>query len=711
MGSGHSLRTGLRNFSAALLRRIPFATGGIPKAVQAEIGLLENSRLFDREFYLASYQDVARAGFDPLAHYVMHGSKEGRSPNPLFDADFYAAKVSSSALKGQSQLAHYFLEGAAAGIDPHPLFDGTRYAEKYPDKASAKRNPLADFLSNGWRRNRDPHPLFSIAYYLRSNPDIAATGINPVEHYLRFGWREGRSPHPMFNSVFYLACCEQARAAGQNPLLHYILEGAAKDFDPVAYFDGNWYRAQNPDVRAAGVNPLVHFVEQGRAGRRNPNPYFDMREHFPSSGGREEPDIEAVAQKLETHLSKAPKDYRASMRRLADPLGALNAAKRRIGFFTHDLHWQGAQNSLFELAAGLRNDEFYAPVVFSFYGGPLEAEYREFGIPLIRIPRRMFYCDIGELSAVFAQNEIALLHANTSRTYEAVVAAAQAGIPSLWNIRESDDFENLFSFLDDDAKGRKVHDRAAGLASSIVFVSDKTARLWPEALREKMHVIPNGIDEARFLGCGLDLIADRDLAPRDNRIQFLSVGTFSERKNQLLLLRALELLPPQILARCSFKLIGAVDSEYSARVCKLVAELARKRSARIETVPHTATASERDSVVRAYVNADCFIQTSVNESYPRTLLEAIAANCDLIASDVFGTSEIMDADHPMLFESNNARALAERISKYASARDGGQRIAGAGAADRVINYATMKRRYLQVYRELLDEKRRDTGRF
>jgi hypothetical protein len=65
----------------------------------------------------------------------------------------------------------------------------------------------------------------------------------------------------------------------------------------------------------------------------------------------------------------------------------------------------------------------------------------------------------------------------------------------------------------------------------------------------------------------------------------------------------------------------------------------------------------------------------------------------------------------MLFESNNARALAERISKYASARDGGQRIAGAGAADRVINYATMKRRYLQVYRELLDEKRRDTGRF
>ncbi len=78
MGSGHSLRTGLRNFSAALLRRIPFATGGIPKAVQAEIGLLENSRLFDREFYLASYQDVARAGFDPLTHYVMHGSKEGR---------------------------------------------------------------------------------------------------------------------------------------------------------------------------------------------------------------------------------------------------------------------------------------------------------------------------------------------------------------------------------------------------------------------------------------------------------------------------------------------------------------------------------------------------------------------------------------------------------------------------------------------------------
>src|SRR4051812_20041756 len=40
---------------------------------------------FDREFYLRCNPDVARAGVDPMEHYVEVGSAEGRWPREDFD--------------------------------------------------------------------------------------------------------------------------------------------------------------------------------------------------------------------------------------------------------------------------------------------------------------------------------------------------------------------------------------------------------------------------------------------------------------------------------------------------------------------------------------------------------------------------------------------------------------------------------------------------
>lgn len=40
---------------------------------------LKEKRLFDSDAYLAANPDVARAGADPLQHYLTHGLPEGRS--------------------------------------------------------------------------------------------------------------------------------------------------------------------------------------------------------------------------------------------------------------------------------------------------------------------------------------------------------------------------------------------------------------------------------------------------------------------------------------------------------------------------------------------------------------------------------------------------------------------------------------------------------
>ena len=45
----------------------------------AVLARLKEKRLFDSDAYLAANPDVARAGADPLQHYLVHGLTEGRS--------------------------------------------------------------------------------------------------------------------------------------------------------------------------------------------------------------------------------------------------------------------------------------------------------------------------------------------------------------------------------------------------------------------------------------------------------------------------------------------------------------------------------------------------------------------------------------------------------------------------------------------------------
>lgn len=46
-----------------------------------QMALLRRTGLFDAEWYLKTYKDVADAAADPLRHYVVHGALEGREPN------------------------------------------------------------------------------------------------------------------------------------------------------------------------------------------------------------------------------------------------------------------------------------------------------------------------------------------------------------------------------------------------------------------------------------------------------------------------------------------------------------------------------------------------------------------------------------------------------------------------------------------------------
>lgn len=73
---------------------------------------LLRSGLFDRDWYLQKYKDVARAGADPLGHFVGHGSAEMRNPGPQFDSSWYVEQYPEVLEGSLSPIEHYLNIGA-----------------------------------------------------------------------------------------------------------------------------------------------------------------------------------------------------------------------------------------------------------------------------------------------------------------------------------------------------------------------------------------------------------------------------------------------------------------------------------------------------------------------------------------------------------------------------------------------------------------------
>lgn len=215
--------------------------------------------LFDAAWYLEQNPDVAAGAASPLAHYLLAGSWEGRSPHPLFDeAAYRAANAHALAESGLSGLEHYLTAGAWQGASPHPLFDVAHYLLQAA--VPAGEDPLSHYLRQGWRDGLSPHPLFDPAWYA-SQLGEARHDMPPLLHYVTTGWRDGRSPHPLFDPAWYRERYPDA-TAGVDALTDFVREGAAKGRSPGPWFDATAYVADR-GAALKHANPLIDYLQGG----------------------------------------------------------------------------------------------------------------------------------------------------------------------------------------------------------------------------------------------------------------------------------------------------------------------------------------------------------------------------------------------------------------------------------------------------------------
>ena len=94
--------------------------------------VIEQSGLFDAEWYLQQCPDVATGDIDPIAHYLTQGAALGLSPGPAFSTSRYLAAHVDVAAAGMNPLVHYVRHGQREGRMVFPAADPPSTARHLP---------------------------------------------------------------------------------------------------------------------------------------------------------------------------------------------------------------------------------------------------------------------------------------------------------------------------------------------------------------------------------------------------------------------------------------------------------------------------------------------------------------------------------------------------------------------------------------------------
>ena len=220
---------------------------------------IDESPLFDRDYYLANNSDVLSADMDPAKHYLLHGWREHRDPSAAFSTVQYLLENPDVAQARVNPLVHYLRfgrqEGRRIGLQESALEVTSSTASAHPflvpnqDMAEADAQSVA--FEPEWPEINDPpvadghgdvfnaaidaevetirkSSLFDESFYRSMYPDLQFKPDDAIRHYCEYGWREGRDPSGDFDSRSYLAAYSDIRNAGINPFWHYVVAGASE---------------------------------------------------------------------------------------------------------------------------------------------------------------------------------------------------------------------------------------------------------------------------------------------------------------------------------------------------------------------------------------------------------------------------------------------------------------------------------------------------
>jgi glycosyltransferase involved in cell wall biosynthesis len=194
----------------------------------------------------------------------------------------------------------------------------------------------------------------------------------------------------------------------------------------------------------------------------------------------------------------------------------------------------------------------------------------------------------------------------------------------------------------------------------VIAVSDATRRFhetYNLVPSDRIVTIHNFIDDGRIADVSRESRADvrRSLGVEGSAPLIGVIGSVLPKKGQIYLLRAL----PKILAAVPDTTLLVVGETGEAGYLERLKATAEE----LGVASRVAWAGHREDVHRILASLDLSVLPSLEESFPMSILEAMAAGLPVVASDVGGVREsVFPQQTGILVPPRDSDALAEAIS-------------------------------------------------
>jgi glycosyltransferase involved in cell wall biosynthesis len=330
--------------------------------------------------------------------------------------------------------------------------------------------------------------------------------------------------------------------------------------------------------------------------------------------------------------------------------------KHRVMLITHDLAIGGLQQVVVNICKTIDRNLFDISVLCLRELGVFAPEIEKMGIKVQLIPQkenRVDYFAFLKVARILREQKIDIIHThNTQPFVDGTIGALLSGVKTIVHTDHARDFPDKRRYML--AEWLMSH-----FAFKIVGVSEHTSKnllKYEKISSRKVITIPNGIYGPQY-----DIKIDKEAKKKELNIQergpIIGLGVrLSKQKGVTYLLQA---MPEIIKAYPSITLVIAGDGDDEERL----KQEARDRGI-AKNVLFIGARLDMPEVLRLF---DLYVLPSLWEGLPIVILEAMAAGCPIVATNVGGNSmAIRDGENGTLIEPKNPVMIASEVIRLLS---------------------------------------------
>lgn len=338
-----------------------------------------------------------------------------------------------------------------------------------------------------------------------------------------------------------------------------------------------------------------------------------------------------------------------------------------ILYISHLSGLRGAEQSLLTLLQEIDASRFN-PVIVCPSEGLLVEKIRKLGYPVEIISMKWWisnrtdFCHLlyrlpFHIIAVFRilkiikRYHIDLVHTNPIVVIEGAIAAKIARIPHIWHIRELLDDDPYLKFV---FGTKSVFRLVSFFSTSIICISNAVKKeIAKYCSTDKTVIIYNGVSLSEFKSSIQGKIFRKRFKINSSTLLVGIVGSLIRRKGHKDFIRAAAEVR-QVIPNVKFVIVGSANKQYLAELKNLVVELNQEKN-----IVFTGFQKNIPAIMKTI---DLLVVSSWAEPFGRVIIEAMAAEKPVIATNAGGSPEIIvDGKTGLLIPPKNPTALAKVI--------------------------------------------------